>query len=74
MPSIYTGSRVASDTRKGYTGMENGQLVAKVTLNLDEKWAANLTQEELTEYITTRLNHALGFRGQVKKLKTVSPK
>ncbi len=54
--------------------MENGQIVAKVTLNLDEKWAANLTPEELTEYITTRLNHALGFRGQVKKLRTVNPK
>ena len=54
--------------------MDNNHLVAKVTLNLDEKWAANLTPEELTEYVTTRLNHALGFRGHVKKLKTVRPK
>ncbi len=54
--------------------MDNNHLVAKVTLNLDEKWADNLTPEELTEYITTRLNHALGFRGHVKKLKTVRPK
>lgn len=54
--------------------MDNNQLVAKVTLNLDGKWAENLTPDELTDYITTRLNHALGFRGQVKKLRTVRPK
>jgi hypothetical protein len=54
--------------------MEDNHLVAKVTLSLDGKWADNLTPEELTDYITTRLNHALGFRGQVKKLKTVRPK
>ena len=39
-----------------------------VTLELDQKWASQLTKEELTEYLKARLNYSLGFRGQVKKM------
>jgi len=39
-----------------------------VTLELDQKWAGQLTKEELAEYLKARLNYSLGFRGQVKKM------
>ena len=48
--------------------MENDQMTAKVTILLDRKWASNLEQDELQEYLKIRLNHALGFRGYVKKV------
>ena len=54
--------------------MENGYVTAKVTLNLDEKWASNFEPAELSDYIKTRLEWALGFRGNVKKVKTTLPK
>lgn len=44
----------------------------KATLQLDEEWADNQTTEELVEYLKTRLNSSLGFRGQIKKLTLVS--
>lgn len=44
----------------------------KATLRLDEKWASNQTTEELIEYIKTRINSSLGFRGQIKKLSLVT--
>lgn len=47
------------------------ELKIKVTLNVNGKWAASLTPEELDEYIKARLNSSLGFRGQVKKIKVV---
>lgn len=54
--------------------MDKNYMSAKVTLNLDEKWASNFTPEELSDYIKTRLEWALGFRGNVKKVKPVFPK
>jgi hypothetical protein len=54
--------------------MENNYIAAKVTLHLDEKWASNFETAELADYIKTRLEWALGFRGYVKKVKTVLPK
>jgi len=50
--------------------MENSHIPAKVTLHLDAKWASNFEPQELSEYIKTRLDWALGFRGYVKKVKT----
>jgi hypothetical protein len=44
----------------------------KAILKLDEKWADRQTTEELIEYIKTKINSSLGFRGQVKKLTVVS--
>jgi len=54
--------------------MDGNHIIAKVTLNLDEKWANNLTPEELTDFLKVRLDHALGFRGHVKKVKAFLPK
>ena len=46
----------------------NNQLKFNITLELDEKWASNFSKEELQEYLKSRLNYSLGFRGHVKKL------
>lgn len=54
--------------------MDNNHIIAKVTLNLDEKWVSYLTPDELTDVLKVRLDHALGFRGHVKKVKTAIPK
>jgi hypothetical protein len=43
----------------------------RIALELDEKWASKLTQEELTEYLEARINYSLGFRGRVKKMTPV---
>ena len=48
--------------------MENDHITAKVTILLDKQWASNLEKDELAEYLKVRLNHALGFRGYVKKV------
>ncbi len=48
------------------------QVAFNVTLELNEKWARNMTREELIEYIEARLTSSLGFRGQLKKFKVVS--
>ena len=53
-------------------GTDVTQVAFKVTLELDKKWARNMTREELIEYIEARLTSSLGFRGQVKKFKVVS--
>lgn len=44
----------------------------KATLKLDEKWVGKQTTEQLIEYIKTKINNSLGFRGQVKNLTVVS--
>jgi len=38
-------------------------------IQVDSTWAANLSDEELKEYIQQRLNSSLGFRGQIQNLK-----
>jgi hypothetical protein len=52
--------------------MEKNKITFKVTLELDEKWASNLTTEEIIDYIKTRVNSSLGFKGAVKKFRVVS--
>ena len=52
--------------------MDSRQIIFKVTLEVDDKWAGNLTQEEVVEHIRERLNSSLGFRGQVKRFRIVS--
>ena len=54
--------------------MESHEIVLKVTLNLDGQWPTLMSKEELTDYLMTRMNSSLGFRGQVKKLKLVKPR
>ena len=53
-------------------GKDVKQITFNVTLELDKKWARNMTREELIEYIEARLTSSLGFRGLVKKFKVVS--
>ena len=43
-----------------------------VTLELDEKWASAQSKEGLTDYLKSRLNGSLGFRGHVKRFRIVS--
>ena len=44
------------------------QFKLNITLQLDEKRVSNLTEEGLREYLKSRLDYSLGFRGQVKKI------
>jgi len=48
--------------------MSDKEITFKVTLKLDEKWAGNLSREELIEYLKARLSSSMGFRGEVKTL------
>lgn len=51
--------------------MEKNKITFKATLELDERWASNLTTEEVIDYIKTRINSSLGFRGAVKKFRVI---
>ena len=46
--------------------------IVSVTLELDEKWASNQSKEELTDYLKSRLNGSLGFRGHITRFRIVS--
>jgi len=46
----------------------------QVTLKLNEDWVSNQTTEEVIEYIKSRVNSSLGFKGQVKALNVVTHK
>ena len=52
--------------------MNKNDIILKVSLELDEKWASNFTREELLEYLKEKLNYSLGFRGEVKRLRLSS--
>ena len=45
------------------------EIKLNVTVQLDEKWASNLTTEELVECLKAQLDKGLGSRGQITKLK-----
>jgi len=49
----------------------NTEIKFKVTIRINEKWASQQTQEEIEEYLMTRLNSSLGFRGEIKKIKVI---
>ena len=49
--------------------MDNSEIKVRVTLKLDEKWASNLSREELIEFIKVKLENSLGFRGRVEEVK-----
>ena len=61
---LLRGAEVVAD-------MDDNILKLKITPNLDGKWSRQMTEEELLEYLTLRLNSCLGFRAQVKKLRRV---
>ena len=52
--------------------MSSRQIILKLTLELEDKWARQMSAEELVEYIKERLNSSLGFRGQVKKFRVLT--
>ena len=50
----------------------SARTVAKISavLELDQRWAESMTEEELAEYITDRLESAMGFRvGKVRRVR-----
>ena len=51
--------------------MDENTLKLRITLDLDGKWSAQMSEDDLLDYLTTRLNSCLGFRGRVKKLRRV---
>jgi hypothetical protein len=51
--------------------MGKKEITFKVTLELDEKWASNLSWQEVMEHIQEKVDRSLGFRGQVKKFSVV---
>ena len=53
--------------------MESNEIKLRMTVNLDGYWSTLMGEEELTEYLTSKLNSCIGFRGRVKKLKLVKP-
>lgn len=51
-----------------------GNMKLNITIELDQKWASQMTKEELAKYLKARLNYSLGFRGQVKKMSPIRTK
>ena len=51
--------------------MNDNGMRLQIILKLDEKWASHQTREELIEYIRSRLDTSLGFRGRIEKLKVI---
>ena len=51
--------------------MNDSGIRLQIILKLDEKWASHQTREELIEYIRSRLDTSLGFRGKIEKLKVI---
>jgi hypothetical protein len=51
--------------------MDDNILKLRITLNLDGKWATQMSEQDQLEYSTVRLNSCLGFRGHVEKLRWV---
>ena len=47
------------------------EVTFRATLEINEKWASTMTQEEMVDYLEARLNSSLGFRGTIKKLKVL---
>ena len=54
-----------------YDQMKTKTITFKVTLKLDKEWAENQTKSDIVEYIKSKINSSLGFRGQVKEFDVV---
>ncbi len=54
--------------------MDQNDLKFKVTLELDEQWASNRTEDEIVEFIRDKLSNSLGFRARVKRFKVARSK
>jgi hypothetical protein len=51
--------------------MAGKEIKVELTLRVDPQKYGNLTQEELAEYLRSRLINVLGFRGQLKDLRVL---
>lgn len=51
--------------------MADNDMALRVTLELEEEWVKNHDTEEIIDNIQQRVNHSLGFRGRVKKLRII---
>ena len=52
--------------------MDDNTITVTMTLKIDGRWSAQMSEEDLIEYLTAKLDNNLGFRGRVKKLRLVS--
>ena len=51
--------------------MATKEIILKIVLSFDKRWAENLTADEISANVRGRLDHCLGFRGEVKKLRVI---
>ena len=51
--------------------MAGREIKVELTLKLDSQKYGDLSQEDLTEYLRSRLINVLGFRGQLKDLRVI---
>ncbi len=54
--------------------MREKGIVFRLTLEIDDKWASNLSRDELIDTVESRLNRGLGFRGRVRRLRIIGDK
>ena len=52
--------------------MDDNAITVTMTLEIDGRWSAQMSEGDLIEYLTAKLDNNLGFRGRVKKLRLVS--
>ena len=51
--------------------MDTNGIKVSIIIEISKKWADNLTEAELVKFIRAKIDGALGFRGEVKKVKLV---
>jgi len=49
--------------------MNKDHLTITVTLEVNDQWASSLSDEQLKDYIRSRLEYAIGFRGRVDRMR-----
>ena len=53
--------------------VDNKHVTVNVTITVNEDWASSLGSEKLEEYIKTRLDYAMGFRGRAHRIRLRNP-
>ena len=49
--------------------MVRDHITLTVTLGVNEEWASSLSDEQLKDYIRSRLEYAIGFRGRINRIR-----
>ena len=49
--------------------MDKDHVTITVTLEVNDSWAGNLSDEQLKDYFRSRLEYAIGFRGRVNRIR-----